>query len=423
MTNAKHDNKELALIDLTVAHVKAAQQEYAQFDQGRVDEIFRQAALAANNARIMLAKLAVEETGMGIVEDKAIKNQFASEYIYNKYKDEKTCGVLSDDAAFGIMKIAEPIGVLAGVVPTTNPTSTAVFKALLALKTRNGMIISPHPRAKKCTALACKIVHDAAVAAGAPKHIVACISHPSVELSQRVMHHPDVNMILATGGPSMVKAAYSSGKPAIGVGAGNTPAVIDEHAHIKQAVSSILMSKTFDNGVICASEQSVIVVDEVYDKVKREFALRGAYFLLPAQKRLVGEKIMVGFGMNPDTAGQPAHKVAELSGVDVPDASKVLIAECDEITAEEPFAHEKLSPTLAMYRAKDYAQAIDYAAALVDMGGMGHTSVLYTNQYQNNDRVELFGKRLQTARVLINMPASQGAIGDMYNFNLAPVLR
>lgn len=420
--NTKENNSELAQLDKVIASVKQSQKEYAQFRQEQVNEIFRQAALAANNARIVLAKLAVEETGMGIVEDKAIKNHFASEYIYNKYKDEKTCGILSDDNAFGIMKVAEPIGVLAGIVPTTNPTSTTIFKALLALKTRNGIIFSPHPRAKKCTALAAKIVRDAAVAAGAPENIVACIEEPSVELSQHVMKHPEVNMILATGGPGMVKAAYSSGKPAIGVGAGNTPAVIDETAHLKQAVSSILMSKTFDNGVICASEQSVIVVDAVYEEVKAEFQARGAYFLSDAEKKKVGEKIIIGCGMNPDIVGQPAWKVAEIGGVSVPKEAKVLIAECDKIGDEEPFAHEKLSPTLAMYRANDFADALEKAVKLVEMGGMGHTSVLYTDQYQNAERIEAFGKNLKTGRILVNMPASQGAIGDLYNFKLAPSL-
>jgi len=414
---------ETDMLDSVIARVKKAQQLYAQYSQEQVNEIFRQAALAANTARIKLAKMAAEETGMGIAEDKAIKNHFASEYIYNKYKDEKTCGVIEEDKAFGIMKIAEPIGIIAGIVPTTNPTSTAIFKALLALKTRNGIIFSPHPRAKESTNLAAKIVHDAAVAAGAPKDIVTCIESPTVALSQHVMQHPDVNLILATGGPSMVHAAYSSGKPAIGVGAGNTPAVIDETAHIKQAVSSILMSKTFDNGVICASEQAVVVVDSIYEEVKQEFQARGAYILNPQEKQQVGEKILIGgCGMNPDIVGQPAYRVAEIGGVSVPKEAKVLIAECGDISHDEPFAHEKLSPTLAMYRARDFDAAVDHAVKLVELGGMGHTSVLYTDQDQNRDRIELFGKRLKTGRILINMPASQGAIGDLYNFKLAPSL-
>ncbi len=405
-----------------IARVKKAQQAYARFHQNEVDAVFRAAAMAANDARILLAKMAVEESGMGIAEDKAIKNHFASEYIYNKYKDEKTCGILEEDKAFGIMKVAEPIGIIAGVVPTTNPTSTAIFKALIALKTRNGIIFSPHPRSKKCTALAVKIVHDAAVAAGAPKDIVACIEEPSVETSQQLMRHPDVNMILATGGPGMVKAAYSSGKPAIGVGAGNTPAVIDDTAHLKQAVSSILMSKTFDNGVICASEQSVVVMDSVYEQVKMEFQARGAYILNPEEKEKVGEQVIIDFGMNPKIVGQPAWKVAEIGGIEVPKEAKILIAECTEINQDEPFAHEKLSPTLAMYRAKDFDDAVYKAVKLVEMGGIGHTSVLYTNQDRNHDRIEQFGKAMKTARILINMPASQGAIGDLYNFKLAPSL-
>ena len=412
----------LGQLDALIDRVKKAQRAYARFTQEQVDEIFRQAALAANDNRILLAKMAVEETGMGIAEDKAIKNHFASEYIYNKYKDEKTCGILEEDKAFGILKVAEPVGILAGVVPTTNPTSTAIFKALLALKTRNGIIFSPHPRAKKCTALAAKIVMDAARNAGAPEDIVACIEEPSVAFSQHVMRHPDINMILATGGPGMVKAAYSSGKPAIGVGAGNTPAVIDESAHLKQAVSSVLMSKTFDNGVICASEQSVVVVESVYEEVKQEFQARGAWVLTDAEKKKVGAKVIIDGGMNPEIVGQPAWKVAAIGGVDVPKEAKVLIAECEVIDDAEPFAHEKLSPTLAMYKAKDFEDAVVKAVKLVEMGGMGHTSVLYTNQDQNKDRIEEFGKRLKTGRILINMPASQGAIGDLYNFKLAPSL-
>ena len=419
---ASGPDKSLANLDALIERVKAAQRAYARFTQAQVDEIFRQAALAANNARISLAKMAVEETGMGIAEDKAIKNHFASEIIYNKYKDDKTCGILEQDNAYGIMKVAEPVGLLAGVVPTTNPTSTAIFKSLLALKTRNGIVFSPHPRARKCTALAARIVLDAAIAAGAPKDIIACIEEPTVELSQHLMRHPDINMILATGGPGMVRAAYSSGKPAIGVGAGNTPAVIDETAHIKQAVSSVLMSKTFDNGVICASEQSVVVVDSVYEQVKAEFQARGAYVLSPEQKEKVGAQVIVNGSMNPAIVGQPAYKVAAIGGVDVPKEAKVIIAECEHINHDEPFAHEKLSPTLAMYRARDFEDALDKAVALVELGGMGHTSVLYTDQDHNHDRIEEFGRRLKTGRILINMPASQGAIGDLYNFKLAPSL-
>ncbi|WP_096087434.1 bifunctional acetaldehyde-CoA/alcohol dehydrogenase [Agaribacterium haliotis] len=425
MVDKKDDNSvEIKQLDELIARVKKAQREYAQFSQEQVDEIFRQAALAANDNRIMLAKMAAEETGMGIAEDKAIKNHFASEYIYNKYKDEKTCGILEEDKAFGIMKVAEPVGILAGIVPTTNPTSTAIFKSLLALKTRNGIIFSPHPRAKGCTSLAAKIVLDAAIAAGAPKDIVACIEAPSVPLSAHLMGHEDINMILATGGPGMVKAAYSSGKPAIGVGAGNTPAVIDETAHLKQAVSSILMSKTFDNGVICASEQSVVVVDSVYEEVKAEFQARGAYILNAEEKKKVGSQILVGpaCAMNPEIVGQPAWRVGEIGGITVPKEAKVLIGECEHINDDEPFAHEKLSPTLAMYRASDFADAVKQAVKLIEMGGMGHTSVLYTDQDKNKDRLEEFGKNMKTGRILINMPASQGAIGDLYNFKLAPSL-
>ncbi|MGI0117695.1 bifunctional acetaldehyde-CoA/alcohol dehydrogenase [Zooshikella sp. RANM57] len=409
-------------LDQLIAQVKKAQQAYADFTQEQVDEIFRVAALAANDQRVKLAKAAAEETGMGIAEDKVIKNHFASEYIYNQYKDDKTCGVLEEDKTYGILKVAEPIGLIAGVVPTTNPTSTAIFKALLALKTRNGIIFSPHPRAKKSTALAARIVREAAEKAGAPKGIIACIDEPSVELSQHLMRHPDINMILATGGPGMVKAAYSSGKPAIGVGAGNTPAVIDETAAVKMAVSSIIMSKTFDNGVICASEQSVIVVDSVYEEVKREFQARGAYILSKDEKKSVGAKVLIDGNMNPAIVGQPAWKVAEIGGVEVPKEAKILIAECDSTATEEPFAHEKLSPTLAMYRAKNYDDAVAKAVALVELGGIGHTSVLYTDQFANQDRINVFGKAMKTGRILINMPASQGAIGDLYNFRLAPSL-
>jgi acetaldehyde dehydrogenase/alcohol dehydrogenase len=413
---------ESGLLDEMIARVKTAQQAYARYTQAQVDEIFRQAALAANNARIQLAKMAVEETGMGILEDKAIKNHFASEYIYNKYKDELTCGVLEEDKAFGILKIAEPIGLLAGIIPTTNPTSTAIFKALLALKTRNGILFSPHPKARKCTAEAVRIVLEAAVRAGAPKDILGCIEHPTVDLSQHLMTHPQVNMILATGGPGMVRAAYSSGKPAIGVGAGNTPAVIDASAHLKQAVSSILMSKTFDNGVICASEQSVIIEDAVYDQVMDEFQARGAYVLTPEEKDKIGPFILVDGGMNPAIVGQPAWKVAAIGGVELPREVKVLLAECADVCNEEAFAHEKLSPTLGVFRARDYDHAVDLAVKLVELGGMGHTSVLYTDTSVHPERVEAFGRRLKTGRILINMPASQGAIGDLYNFKLAPSL-
>ena len=400
--------------------VRKAQKEFATFSQEKVDEIFRQAAIAANINRISLAKMACEETGMGIVEDKVIKNHFASEYIYNQYKDEKTCGVISRDKSFGITKVAEPIGVIAAIVPTTNPTSTAIFKALITLKTRNGIIFSPHPRAKKSTIEAARIVYEAAVKAGAPENIFAWIDQPSVELSQTVMKEAD--LILATGGPGMVKAAYSSGKPAIGVGAGNTPAIIDETAHLKMAVNSILLSKSFDNGVICASEQSVIVLDEVYAKVKQEFADRGAYILKKNEVAKVRKVILKDGRINADIVGQPAYKIAKLAGLDIPQESKVIIGEVTSVELEEPFAHEKLSPVLAMYKAKTYEDALEKAKTLVEHGGIGHTSVLYTDQVKNQDRVARFSEVMKTGRTIINMPSSQGAIGDIYNFKLAPSL-
>ncbi len=413
---------ELKNLEEIIKKAKEAQKKYQTYSQKEVDHIFRMAALAANNARITLAKQAVAETGMGIVEDKVIKNHFASEYIYNEYKDEKTCGILEEDPSFGIKKIAEPVGLLAGVVPTTNPTSTAIFKALLALKTRNAIIFSPHPRAAKCTAAAAKIILDAAIEAGAPADIIGWIETPTVDLSNYLMKHPATNMILATGGPGMVKAAYSSGKPAIGVGAGNTPAVIDETAHIKMAVSSVLMSKTFDNGVICASEQSVIAVEDVYDEVKNEFKARGAYFLTPKEKEKVGNTIIKDGKLNAEIVGQPAVKIAALADVSVPEDTKVLIAEVKSTEPTEPFAHEKLSPTLAMYKAKDYEAAVEIAVKLVELGGIGHTSVLYTDQTKNQERINYFGSKMLTGRILVNMPSSHGAIGDLYNFRLAPSL-
>ena len=376
--------------------------------------------MAANNARIKLAKMAVEETGMGIVEDKVIKNHFASEYIYNQYKDDKTCGVIERDKSFGITKVAEPIGVIAAIVPTTNPTSTAIFKALLALKTRNGIIFSPHPRAKNSTIEAAKIILDAAVKAGAPENIVGWIDEPSIELSQLVMSEAD--MILATGGPGMVKAAYSSGKPAIGVGAGNTPAIIDETAHLKMAVSSILLSKSFDNGVICASEQSVLVMDKVYDEVKREFIARGAYILKKDEVDKVRKVILIDGRLNANIVGQSAYKIAKMAGFEVPIETKALIGEVDSVELDEPFAHEKLSPILAMYKVKSFDEALDKAAQLIKQGGFGHTSVLYTDAIKCRERVEKFSDMMKTGRTIINMPAAQGAIGDIYNFRLAPSL-
>ncbi|MFP1779330.1 bifunctional acetaldehyde-CoA/alcohol dehydrogenase [Lonsdalea quercina] len=412
----------VAELNALVERVKNAQREFASFSQEQVDTIFRAAALAAADARIPLAKMAVAESGMGIVEDKVIKNHFASEYIYNAYKDEKTCGVLSVDDTFGTMTIAEPIGLICGIVPTTNPTSTAIFKALISLKTRNGIIFSPHPRAKDATNKAADIVLQAAIAAGAPKDIIGWIDAPSVELSNQLMHHPDINLILATGGPGMVKAAYSSGKPAIGVGAGNTPVVIDETADIKRAVASILMSKTFDNGVICASEQSVVVVNEVYDAVRERFATHGGYLLHGQELTAVQGVLLKNGALNAAIVGQTAADIAKLAGISVPTNTKVLIGEVSKIDESEPFAHEKLSPTLAMYRAKDFDDAVVKAEQLVAMGGIGHTSCLYTDQDNQKARVNTFGDKMKTARILINTPASQGGIGDLYNFKLAPSL-
>ncbi|MDY5728538.1 MAG: bifunctional acetaldehyde-CoA/alcohol dehydrogenase, partial [Erysipelotrichaceae bacterium] len=404
-----------------IEQLREAQKQFATFSQEQVDEIFRQAALAANHNRIKLAKMAVEETGMGIVEDKVIKNNFAAEYIYNQYKNMKTCGVLEEDKTSGITKVAEPIGVISAIVPTTNPTSTAIFKCLIALKTRNAIIISPHPRAKNSTIEAAKIVLEAAVKAGAPEGIIGWIDQPSVELSQNVMRESDI--ILATGGPAMVKAAYSSGRPALGVGAGNTPAIIDETAHIKMAVNSILLSKTFDNGVICASEQSIIVLEQVYDEVKKELAERGAYILKGEEIDKVRSIILnEKGGLNADMVGQSAYKIAKMAGVNVPESAKVLVGEVTSVELEEPFSHEKLSPVLAMYKAASFEEALDKADRLIELGGMGHTSILYTDQVKNRDRVLTFGERMKTARTLINMPAAQGAIGDLFNFKLAPSL-
>ncbi|MGI2200144.1 bifunctional acetaldehyde-CoA/alcohol dehydrogenase [Shewanella baltica] len=409
-------------LDLMVERVAKAQAEYATFSQAQVDKIFRAAALAAADARISLAKMAAAETRMGVVEDKVIKNHFASEYIYNKYKDEKTCGILSEDVTFGTITIAEPVGIICGIVPTTNPTSTAIFKALISLKTRNAIIFSPHPRAKVSTTTAAKLVLDAAIAAGAPKDIIGWIDEPSVALSNQLMTHPRINLILATGGPGMVKAAYSSGKPAIGVGAGNTPIVIDETADIKRAVSSILMSKTFDNGVVCASEQAVIVVDSIYEQVKERFISHGGYMLSKDETAAMQQVILKNGGLNADIVGQSAASIAQMAGFEVPHWTKVLIGEVTDICDSEAFAHEKLSPLLGMYRAIDFNDAMDKAEALVALGGIGHTSGLYTDQDTQTERVHAFGFRMKTARILINTPASQGGIGDLYNFKLAPSL-
>ena len=403
-----------------MAEVRAAQQEFATFTQEQVDKIFQAAAIAANQMRIPLAKMAVEETGMGVVEDKVIKNNYAAEYIYNAYKNTKTCDIIEEDKAFGTMKVAEPIGVVAAVIPTTNPTSTAIFKTLICLKTRNGIIISPHPRAKKSTIAAAKVVLDAAVAAGAPKGIIAWIDVPSLDLTNEVMRSADI--ILATGGPGMVKAAYSSGKPALGVGAGNTPAIIDTTADIKLAVASIVHSKTFDNGMICASEQSVIVLDKIYDKVKKEFASLGCYFLNPEETEKVRKTILINGALNAKIVGQKAATIAELAGVKVDPKTKVLIGEVESVDIEEEFAHEKLSPVLAMYKAKDFEDAVAKAEKLVADGGYGHTSSLYCNAVTEREKINEFGNRMKTCRILVNTPSSHGGIGDLYNFKLLPSL-
>ena len=406
--------------EAALARVREAQRRFAAYTQEQVDRIFQAAAVAANKARIPLAKMAVAETGMGVVEDKVIKNHYAAEYIYNAYKHTRTCGVVEEDAAYGIRKIAEPIGVIAAVIPTTNPTSTAIFKTLLALKTRNGIVISPHPRAKGCTIAAAKCVLDAAVAAGAPEGIIAWIDVPSLELTNMAMKEADI--ILATGGPGMVRAAYSSGKPALGVGAGNTPAIIDESADILLAVNSIIHSKTFDNGMICASEQSVIVLDPVYDAVKAEFSRRGCYFLNPEETDCVRRTIIINGSLNARIVGQSAERIAQLSGVSVPAGTKILIGEVESVELSEEFAHEKLSPVLAMYRAADFEEALSKAERLVADGGYGHTSSLYVNAVTEKDKIARHAARMKTCRILVNTPSSQGGIGDLYNFKLAPSL-
>ncbi len=409
-----------ALID----RVHKAQEEYSHYSQEQVDKIFKAAATAADKARIPLARMAKEETGMGVLEDKIIKNHFASEYIYNKHKNVKTCGVIKEDKANGTKIVAEPLGVLAGIIPTTNPTSTAIFKSLIALKTRNAIIFSPHPRATKSTIAAAKLVLDAAVKAGAPKDIIGWIDVPSIELSSALMKHPKIDCILATGGPGMVKAAYSSGNPALGVGPGNTSAVIDETADIKMAVSSILMSKTFDNGMICASEQSVVVVEDVYEEVKKEFLYRGAYLVNKAEQKKMIDLPFIDPARgtaHPAIVGQSAHKIAELSGFKTPEDAKILLVERPEVDWNDPFSREKLSPILAMYKAKDYEQAAEMAYELVSKGGAGHTSVLYTDE-RKSERINAYAEKMPTCRVLINSPSSQGGIGDLFNFKLEPSL-
>ncbi len=420
MDNEQEKVDSIETLQKTIEKVRKAQKEFSKYTQEQVDKIFQAAAIAANQNRIPLAKMAVEETGMGIVEDKVIKNHYAAEYVYNKYKDVKTCGVLEQDDNYGIKKIAEPIGVIAAVIPTTNPTSTAIFKTLISLKTRNGIIISPHPRAKKSTIEAAKIVLEAAVKAGAPEGIISWIDVPSLELTNLLMQSADI--ILATGGPGMVKAAYSSGKPALGVGPGNTPAVIDESADITLAVNSIIHSKTFDNGMICASEQSVIVSDKIYDRVREEFMRRGCYLLNPEQTEKVRKTIIINGALNAKIVGQSAHTIAQLAGVDVAENTKILIGEVESVDLSEEFAHEKLSPVLAMYRASSFDDAISKAYRLIEDGGLGHTSSLYINTVTEKEKIEKFYNTMKTCRVLINTPSSQGGIGDIYNFKLAPSL-
>ena len=407
-------------LEKTIRNVKKAQQEFSHYTQEQVDKIFLAASIAANQARIPLAKMAVEETGMGVVEDKVIKNHYAAEYIYNKYKNEKTCGTLEYDASYGVRKVAEPLGLIAAVIPTTNPTSTAIFKTLISLKTRNGIIISPHPRAKNSTIAAAKIVLEAAVKAGAPEGIIAWIDVPSLELTNTLMQSADT--ILATGGPGMVKSAYSSGKPALGVGAGNTPAIIDDTADVILAVNSIIHSKTFDNGMICASEQSVIVLDKVYDVARAEFEKRGCYFLNPEETEKVRKTIIINGALNAKIVGQKAHTIAALADVNVPETTKILIGEVESVDLSEEFAHEKLSPVLAMYRASDFDDALAKAGQLINDGGLGHTSSLYVNTITEQEKIEKFYSSMKTCRVLINTPSSQGGIGDLYNFKLNPSL-
>ena len=407
-----------------IARVKKAQETYSTFTQEQVDKIFKAAATAADKARIPLARMAVEDTGMGVLEDKIIKNHFASEYIYNKHKNAKTCGIISVDKENGIKIVAEPLGILAGIIPTTNPTSTAIFKSLIALKTRNAIVFSPHPRATKSTIEAAKVVLEAAVEAGAPKDIIGWIDTPSMELSDALLHHPDINCILATGGPGMVKAAYSSGKPALGVGPGNVSAVIDETADIKMAVSSILMSKTFDNGMICASEQSVIVVEDVYEEVKKEFLYRGAYLVKKEDEKKMIELPFIDPARgtaHPLIVGQPAHRIAELAGFSIPEDSKILLCERAKLDWNDPFSREKLSPILTMYKAKNFEEATEMAYELVYKGGAGHSSALYTDE-RKSDRINYYAEKMPSCRVLVNSPSSQGGIGDLFNFKLEPSL-
>ena len=420
MTEHRNQVDSVESLEKEIAFVKAAQKQYASFTQEQVDKIFFAAAMAANRSRLPLAKMAVEETGMGVVEDKVIKNHFASEYIYNAYRNVKTCGIIEQDRAYGVTKIAEPIGVIAAVIPTTNPTSTAIFKTLLALKTRNGIIISPHPRAKKSTIEAARVVLEAAIKAGAPEGIISWIDVPSLDMTNLVMKECDLT--LATGGPGMVRAAYSSGKPAVGVGAGNVPAIIDDSADVVLAVNSIIHSKTFDNGMICASEQSVIILDSVYDQARDEFAARGCYFLKGAELDKVRKTIIINGALNAKIVGQPAYKIAALAGVTVPETAKILIGEVESVELSEEFAHEKLSPVLAMYRAADFEDAMAKAERLIEDGGHGHTASVYLNPDTQREKLMRFAERMETCRVVVNTPSSHGGIGDLYNFKLAPSL-
>lgn len=420
MTKVENLVQDVESLQNEMKKVREAQAEFANFSQEKVDQIFLAAAVAANQARIPLAKLAVEETGMGVVEDKVIKNHFAAEYIYNEYKNTQTVGIVEEDSSYGVKKILEPLGVIAAIIPTTNPTSTAIFKILISLKTRNGIVISPHPRAKDCTIEASRIILEAAIEAGAPENIIGWIDVPSLELTQMVMAESDTT--LATGGPSMVTAAYSSGKPALGVGAGNTPAIIDDSADILLAVNSIIHSKTFDNGMICASEQSVIVLDDVYEEVRKEFAYRNCHILNKKDLDKVRKTIIINGALNSKIVGQSAEKIAELSGITVPKGTKILIGEVTSVKQSEEFAHEKLSPVLAMYRAEDFDDALNKAEQLVKDGGYGHTTSLYIDTLSDNNRLETFQDRMKTGRILINTPAAQGGIGDIYNFKLAPSL-
>ncbi|MBQ7901382.1 MAG: aldehyde dehydrogenase family protein, partial [Clostridia bacterium] len=412
--------KDVESFEKLLENIKQAQKIFSTYTQEQVDKIFLAAASAANKMRIPLAKMAVEETGMGIVEDKVIKNHYASEYIYNAYRNVKTCGIIEQDKAYGITKVAEPVGVIGAVIPTTNPTSTAIFKTLIALKTRNAIIISPHPRAKNCTVEASRIVLEAAVEAGAPEGIIGWIDQPSIELTNLLMKKSD--LILAIGGPAMVTAAYSSGRPAVGVGPGNTPAIIDDSADIVMAVNSLIHSKTFDNGMICASEQSVIVADSIYSKVKKEFADRGCYFLTKDETDKVRKVIIINGTLNAKIVGQTAHTIASLAEVTVPESTKILIGEVTRYDKSEEFAHEKLSPVLAMYRARDFDHALTIADKLVADGGFGHTSSLYVNTVTEQEKIQKHYEKMKTCRILINTPSAQGGIGDLYNFKLAPSL-